>query len=147
MPVQKGLRPLRPTGKAMGNVPKAVNLPRLPVRPGIGPSLPGVNLHRAEQRIIRREAARQIAKQVQTARPRPVVRPAAPPRKVMAKDARPLPRPAQPSALRPPAAAPGMSMGAATAATAAAAAGLFTVNAANAHADISAEVSFLQAAL
>ncbi|HSF82660.1 MAG TPA: hypothetical protein VLA49_15600 [Anaerolineales bacterium] len=148
MPLQKSPRPVKPAGKAIRKIPTVrpaapVNISRVPLRPVSKAPVAGANIRRAEQRDIRREAARQVAKQVQTARPRPVVRPAAPPRKVMAKASQPQPRPGYTQPARPAAQAAGIGMGTA----AAAAVGLFGLNAANAHADISAEVSVLQSSL
>jgi len=57
---------------------KSVSKPTILRPPSISPR-PGSNPRLVENRAVRREAARQVANQVQPARPRPIVRPAAPP--------------------------------------------------------------------
>ncbi len=148
MPIQKSPRPQKPASKAIRKIPTVrpavpTTISRVPIRPTAKPPVPGANMRRAEQRIIRRDAARQVANQVQTTRPRPVVRPVAPPRKVMAKDVQPQPRPGIASQPRRPVSRTGVGVAAAAVATA----GLLSLNATNAHADISAEVSLLESSL
>jgi len=151
MPIQKGGQSKRPAGKGIrkSQTPRPV-LPRtrpgVPLRPITKPSLPGANKKRAEERTVRRQAFRQVANQIQSNKPRPVVRPVAPPRKVMVKAPNLPPRR---KSTRPDRHSTGsrsthIGTGIGTAATAA---GLYVINTSNAHVDISTEVSFLQSSL
>jgi hypothetical protein len=111
------------------------------------------NLNRLEQRVVRRQAARQVAAQIQN-HPRPAVRPVQPPRLVMPSNQSPARAKAgfrTPSVTagkqnivsgRVPNVARSRQGGAAMAG--AAAMGALVLNVANAHADISSEVSSLQ---
>src|SRR4030067_2852899 len=108
MPVQKGPRPV--------GGPSLVKSRRKPVlpRPVVPLAKPGVNPRLAEARALRRQAVRQVANQVQPNRPRPVVRPVAPPVRVMPKT--PAPVTALKDVRRPAVPASGVRVAAATAA-------------------------------
>ncbi len=133
---------------------------RTPARPKVAPRLKtnlvrrNTNVKRAQQRTVKRQAARTMAIKSQP-RPRPVVRPAALPAKRMTKRPAP-PAPALKSAqrrVRPrstPVASPRPRRRAAALAGAAAlgaSGALFALNTARAHPDIAADVSSLQSTL
>jgi hypothetical protein len=154
MPITKAPRPV-PGLKTLHKSPAP-----LPSRPAVIPVRPVVMPQLAQQRAVRREAIRQVANQIQPGRPRPVVRPAAPPLRIMPtqpqpalkslQKAAPAAAPARPQAAMRPAAlrptpAGAVAIGAALAG--ATAVGLSTVNTTNVHADLSAEVSVLQSSI
>lgn len=113
-------------------VRKSLNKPT-PLRPpSVSPRL-GSNPRLAENRAVRREAARQIANQIQPARPRPAVRPVAPPVHLMVNT--PAPTPSIKTLRKTPPA------------TAAVPAGLVALNTAGAHADLSTEIQALQTSI
>jgi hypothetical protein len=157
-----------------GGMRKSVTKARVPARPVVAPRIKtnvarrATNLRRADQRVIKRQAVRANTLKSQP-RPRPVVRPASPPLKVMPKSAPPptarlkqmqrvrvrptappqgglkaMQRPtvgAPPATARPPVGI------AAAAAAAAAATTLLALNTAAAHPEISADVNSLQVSL
>lgn len=136
MPVKKGPRPV--AGPSLVKSMRKTVLPR-PVTPL---AKPGTNPRLAEARVLRREAVRQVANKVQPNRPRPVVRPASAPVRVMPRT--PAPPPATKAVRRPAVPASGVRV---AAATAAAAAGFLALNAAAAHTDIASEIRSLQSSL
>ncbi len=151
MPITKAPRPL-PGLKSISKSPTP-----LPARPLIAPVRPAAMPQLAQQRAVRREAIRQVASQQQPERPRPVVRPAAPPVRIMPNQPAPALKiirkataPAPQAAPRPafvrPTPAGGMSA-LTPAATGLAGAGLATAGPAGAQTDLSMEVSLLQSSL
>lgn len=133
-------------------MPRPAMPPNIPIRRTIAGIPPGSNLNRIAQRDTRRQGARTLRKAAQIASPRPVVRPASAPLKIMPKT--PAPPQAQlksmrrgqlPAAPARPASAPRAQ--AAAAAGVAAVAGLIALNASRAHEDISPDVSALQSSL
>lgn len=152
-------RPGRPLSKSAPKNPGAlirpVAPPGLPIHPLTSVIKAGTNLQRAAQRQERREAIRQAVPQAE--RPRPVVRPAAPPVRVM--PGRPAPAPAlkaarkvaPPAALpRPPAQISGTAAAIGTAAAAASVAKIAqkpAAQAAPAAMDLSVELNAFQSSL
>ncbi len=111
--------------------------------PGVSlPPRPPVNSKRAEEMTARRDGARQIANDMQSERPRPVVRPAAAPVKFMPKT--PPPQAAPPAG---PANISRRPISVSVSAPALATFGLLSLNTAAADQTISAEVSSLQSSL
>jgi len=131
--------------KSFGKASPAAPHPAQPVRQP-PPLRPAPNLRRAENRTVKRAATQEMARQNPNSRPRPLVKPPAPPVKVMPKTAPPAPpqlksirKASLPAAS--PAARPAVLPGAA------AAIGILALNVAAAHPELSSEAASLQASL
>ncbi len=140
-PLSKKVPP-RPTLST--SVPPALR--QLQKRQEIKPLQPGASSKRVQDRNLRRWGSHKTANQVQSNRPRPVVRPGPPPVKVMPKTQPPptnlktLRKTPQPAKRLPPSTSGRIAF-------ASASAGFVVLNVAAAHVDINSEVSSLNSTL
>jgi len=134
---RRGLGMVKPAGRLVGR-PGI-----LPIRPTLPLLRPVVNPKRIEQRLVRREAARQAADRIQGSRPRPVIRPINSPVKIMPVRPPGLPRA---RALRS-SVSPVLPAAFASATGLGIAAALVAVNTSAAAPDISPEITNLESSL